>query len=274
MNISFEFFPPNSEEGIDKLLTVAERLNVAKPEYFSVTYGAGGSTQEKTLATVRALRSQGYPVAPHVSCIGTTKAHIKSLLDAYLALGIHRIVALRGDLPSGMVQGGDFRYASDLVSFVRGSYGNRFHIEVASYPEVHPASLDAASDLRALQTKFQSGADSAITQFFYNADAYHDHVEQARKLGITQPIIPGVMPIHNFSAIQRFASSCGAELPRWLVKRIQCEGDNAEAIREIGLATVTRLCQQLTALGAPGLHFYTMNQSSLSLEILRRLKLV
>jgi methylenetetrahydrofolate reductase (NADPH) len=272
MKVSFEFFPPNTEQGLEKLLQVAEKLESAQPEYFSVTYGAGGSTQEKTLATVRALCQRGYEVAPHLSCVGASRDTIDSLVGTYLDLGIKRIVALRGDLPSGMVQGGDFRFASDLVQYLRQKHGNSLHIEVASYPEVHPSAISHRTDLAALQTKFANGANAAITQFFYNADAYLDHVQQARQLGINQPIVPGIMPIHNFSSISRFAEGCGAEIPRWLTKRMQEFGDDSASIKALGLDVVERILLQVLASGARGVHFYTMNQSELSLELFRRIK--
>jgi methylenetetrahydrofolate reductase (NADPH) len=272
MKVSFEFFPPNTDQGLEKLLLVAEKLEVANPEYFSVTYGAGGSTQEKTLATVRALRARGYEVAPHLSCVGASSSTIDSLVSIYQDLGIKRIVALRGDLPSGMVQGGDFRYASDLVQYLRLKHGNNLHIEVASYPEVHPAAISHKTDLAALQTKFANGANAAITQFFYNADAYLDHVQQARKLGIDQPIVPGIMPIHNFSSISRFAEGCGAEIPRWLSKRMQEFGDDSSSVRALGLDVVERMLRQVVAANATSVHFYTMNQSELSLELIRRIR--
>ncbi len=271
MKVSFEFFPPNTDQGLEKLLLVAEKLAAAKPEYFSVTYGAGGSTQEKTLATVRALRARGYEVAPHMSCVGAGRNTIDSLVSTYLDLGIKRIVALRGDLPSGMVQGGDFRYASDLVQYLRQQYGDKLHIEVASYPEVHPSATSHKTDLAALQAKFANGANAAITQFFYNADAYLDHVQQARQLGIDQPIVPGIMPIHNFSSISRFAEGCGAEIPRWLSKRMQEFGDDSASVRALGLEVVERILRQIEVANMHSVHFYTMNQSELSLELIRRL---
>jgi methylenetetrahydrofolate reductase (NADPH) len=272
MKVSFEFFPPNTEQGLEKLLLVAEKLESADPEYFSVTYGAGGSTQEKTLATVRALRARGYEVAPHLSCVGASFNTIDSLLATYRDLGINRIVALRGDLPSGMVQGGDFRYASDLVQYLRQKYGKDLHIEVASYPEVHPSAVSARADLAALKTKFANGANAAITQFFYNADAYLDHAQQARQMGLNQPIVPGVMPIHNFSSISRFADGCGAEIPRWLTKRMHELGDDSASVKALGLDVVERMLLQVFASTDTSVHFYTMNQSELSLELIRRLK--
>ncbi len=272
MKVSFEFFPPNTDQGLEKLLAVAEKLSAANPDYFSVTYGAGGSTQEKTLAAVRALRVRGYEVAPHLSCVGANRSTIDELLKIYIDLGVHRLVALRGDLPSGLVQGGDFRYASDLVKYLKDTHGDYFHIEVASYPEVHPSAHSAVTDLVALQTKFKNGANAAITQFFYNSDAYVDHVAQVRALGLTQPIVPGVMPIHNFSSITRFAHACGAEIPRWLSQRMQTFGDDAASVRALGLDVVERLLSQVANAGAPSVHFYTMNQSELSLELIRRIK--
>lgn len=271
MKFSFEFFPPNDQEGLTKLMAVADRLSKADPEYLSVTFGAGGATQEKTLNTVRALVAQGYTVSPHISCVGANQASIQQLLDTYVQLGIRHLVALRGDLPSGMVERGDFRFASDLVRFISDHYGEQFAIKVASYPETHPAADSSRTDLQSLKNKFEAGASSAITQFYYNPDAYWDHCTQAKMMGITQPIVPGVMPIHNFSAISRFAETCGAQIPRWLVKRCQALGDDVEAIREVGLSTVVRVCESARDAGAKSIHFYTMNQSKLSLQVIERL---
>jgi methylenetetrahydrofolate reductase (NADPH) len=272
MRVSFEFFPPNTDQGLQSMLHVAKRLSVYKPEYFSVTYGAGGATQDKTLAAVRALVEQGYRVAPHLSCIGATRSHIAGLLELFTKLGIQRIVALRGDLPSGMVQGGDFRFASDLVRFIKETTADQFAVKVASYPEVHPTALSASKDLWALKQKFDAGASSAITQFFYNGDAYIDHVAQVRALGLTQEIVPGIMPIHNFASIVRFSEMCGAEIPRWLAKRMAECGDDKAAVRALGLSAVSALCQRLIDQGAPSLHFYTMNQADLTLSVLEQLR--
>ena len=272
--ISFEFFPPNTPEGLIRLKQVARDLAAAaQPEYFSVTYGAGGSTQDKTLAAVHMLAGDGHRVVPHVSCLGASEATIKQLLDGYLALGCDRIVALRGDLPSGMLQGGTFRYAADLVQFVRQHYGQQFAIEVAAYPEVHPQANNAGSDFDAFCAKLKAGSDGAITQLFYNADAYFDFVQRVRRAGFETPIIPGIMPIHSFSKIRRFAENCGAELPRWLTKRMELLGDDEIAVQALGTEVMATMCQRLVDAGAPALHFYTLNKAELSLGILERVVL-
>ena len=272
--ISFEFFPPNTAEGLARLEKVAKHLqDAAQPEYFSVTYGAGGSTQDKTLAAVRMLAKNGHQVVPHVSCLGASEQTIRELLDGYLALGCNRVVALRGDLPSGMLQGGAFRFAADLVAFIRAHYGDQFAIEVAAYPEVHPQSNNAATDFAAFCAKIKAGSDSAITQFFYNADAYFDFVQRVRRAGFETPIIPGIMPIHSFSKIRRFADNCGAELPRWLIKQMEILGDDEAAIQELGMQIMAALCQRLVDAGAPALHFYTLNKTELSMGILDRVVL-
>ena len=272
--ISFEFFPPNTPEGLTRLSQVAKDLEAAvHPEYFSVTYGAGGSTQDKTLAAVQMLVSNGHRVVPHVSCLGASEATIRQLLDGYLDLGCDRIVALRGDLPSGMLQGGLFRYAADLVQFVRKNYGKQFAIEVAAYPEVHPQANSARSDFDAFCAKLAAGSDSAITQLFYNADAYFDFVQRTRSAGYETPIIPGIMPIHNFTKIRRFADNCGAELPRWLIKQMEVLGDDETAVQALGTTVIAQMCQRLIDAGAPALHFYTLNKSELSLGILDRVVL-
>jgi methylenetetrahydrofolate reductase (NADPH) len=271
-NISFEFFPPNTPVGEEKLRDVTRELIALSPKYFSVTYGAGGSTREKTVANVRAIKAMGADVAPHLSCVGATKASVRELLDQYRALGIKRIVALGGDMPSGMVAAGDFRFATDLVKFIREETGDHFALNVAAYPEVHPRAKSAKSDLEALKLKQDLGATVAVTQFFYNADAYLAFAEAAQKIGITMPIIVGVMPLHSYSKVARFAESCGAEMPRWLDKRMADFGDDVESVRAFGLDVVTQLCERLAAAGAPGFHFYTMNQSPLTMEIVRRLR--
>jgi len=270
--ISFEFFPPQSTEGIDKLRVVRAKLAAASPTFFSVTYGAGGSTRERTLDVVTEIAAEGHAAAPHLSCIGSTRSGIREILDTYRAQGIRRIVALRGDLPSGMADVGEFRYANELVEFIRQETGDTFRIEVAAYPEWHPQAKSPREDLSAFKRKVDAGADSAITQFFYNADAYAHFVAEARALDITIPIVPGIMPISSFSKLARFADSSGAEIPRWMRKKFESFGDDADSIRAFGLDVVTELCERLIALGAPGLHFYTLNQSLLSLEIVRRLK--
>jgi methylenetetrahydrofolate reductase (NADPH) len=271
--ISFEFFPPQSAEGLDKLRAVRARLAPLGPTFFSVTYGAGGSTRERTFDVVMEIAAEGHAAAPHLSCVGSTRDGIREILDTYRANGIRRIIALRGDLPSGMADAGEFRYANELVEFIRTETGDTFHIEVAAYPEWHPQAKTPRDDLLAFKRKVDAGADAAITQFFYNADAYANFVAESRALGITIPIVPGIMPIGSFSKLARFADSSGSEIPRWMRKKFESFGDDAEAIRAFGLDVVTELCQHLIELGAPGLHFYTLNQSALSLEIVRRLGL-
>jgi methylenetetrahydrofolate reductase (NADPH) len=269
--ISFEFFPPNTPVGSEKLKTVVAELAATRPQFFSVTYGAGGATRDKTLATVKQIAAAGFEAAPHLSCVGSTREGIAQILQTYREQNIRRIVALRGDLPSGTATVGEFRYASELVRFIRLTQGNDWHIEVAAYPEVHPQQRYAKRDLQYFADKMAAGADSAITQFFYNADAYFRFVDEARKLGVTAPIVPGIMPILNYSRIAQFGARDGIEIPRWVAMRMEGFLDDAEAIRAFGLDVVTALCERLIAGGAPGLHFYTLNQSALALEICRRL---
>jgi methylenetetrahydrofolate reductase (NADPH) len=271
-NISFEFFPPNTPIGEEKLRDVARELIALSPKYFSVTYGAGGSTREKTYANVKTIKAMGAEVAPHLSCVGATKSNIREILQSYRDLGVNRIVALGGDMPSGMVAAGDFRYATDLIKFIREETGNHFDLNVAAYPEVHPRAKSARSDLEALKLKQDLGATTAVTQFFYNADAYFAFVDAAKKIGITIPIIVGVMPLHSYSKVARFAESCGAEMPRWLDKRMADFGDDVDSVRAYGLDVVTQLCERLRNDGAPGFHFYTMNQAPLTTEIVKRLR--
>jgi methylenetetrahydrofolate reductase (NADPH) len=271
--ISFEFFPPQSAEGLDKLRAVRARLAAVGPSFFSVTYGAGGSTRERTFDIVMEIAAEGHAAAPHLSCIGSTRESIRQILHDYRDHGIRRLVALRGDLPSGMADAGEFRYANELVEFIRQETGNSFRIEVAAYPEWHPQARTPREDLLNFKKKVDAGADSAITQFFYNADAYAHFVDEARALGIGIPIVPGIMPIGSFSKLARFADSSGAEIPRWMRKKFESFGDDSDSIRAFGLDVVTELCERLIALGAPGLHFYTLNQSALSLEIVNRLGL-
>jgi len=271
-SLSFEFFPPQTAEGVDKLRAAREKLAALEPEFFSVTYGAGGSTRERTLEVVFDIQREGRVVAPHISCIGATQATTRELLHAYRDAGIDRIVALRGDLPSGMADAGEFRYASELVAFIRKETGDWFHIEVAAYPEWHPQAKSPKDDLLAFKRKVEAGADSAITQFFYNFDAYAAFVDAARAMGVDIPIVPGIMPIGSFSRLARFADTCGAEIPRWLRKQFESYGDDAASIRALGLDVVTHLCEQLLAVGAPGLHFYTLNQAELSGAIVERLR--
>ena len=269
--ISFEFFPPNTPVGSEKLKTVVAELAAAQPEFFSVTYGAGGSTRDKTLATVQQIAGMGHEAAPHLSCVGSTEAGIAETLATYRAQGIRRIVALRGDLPSGTATAGEFRYASDLVAFIRRTQGEDWHIEVAAYPEYHPQQRYARRDLEHFAAKVRAGASSAITQFFFNPDAYFHFVDEARALGVEVPIVPGIMPIHNYAKIAQFAQRDGIEIPRWVALKMEGFLDDAASVRAFGLDVVTRLCERLLAGGAPAVHFYTLNQSALSLEVCRRL---
>ena len=270
--ISLEFFPPKTPEGVTKLAAVRQQLYGLKPQFCSVTYGAGGSTQDGTFAAVKAIIEEGVEAAPHFSCIGASKASIRAKLAEFKVHGIRRIVALRGDLPSGYGgSNGEFHYASDLVAFIRAETGSDFHIEVAAYPEMHPQSRSPQADMQAYAAKVKAGASSALTQMFFNADAYFRFVDEANVLGAAIPVVPGIMPITNASGIIRFADSCGADMPRWIRLRLQGFGDDAESIRAFGLDVIARLCEQLRAGGAPGLHFYTMNQSVATLELMRRL---
>ena len=271
--LSFELFPPQTAEGLEKLRVTRKQLAQLKPAFFSVTYGAGGSTRERTLGVVMELQAEGQKVAPHLSCVAATRASTAEILDHYLAAGIDRIVALRGDLPSGMVEIGEFRYAADLVAFIRERYGSKFHIEVAAYPEYHPQSRTAEDDLRNFERKVKAGADSAITQYFYNADAYYYFRDQCEALGIGIPIVPGIMPISRFTQLARFSDACGAEIPRWIRRKLEGFGDDAASIRAFGLDVVTRLCDDLLRNGAPGLHFYTLNQAGAVTTIWQRLGL-
>ncbi len=270
---SFEFFPPKTPEGMEKLRATREKLAVLKPKFFSVTFGAGGSTRDRTLETVLEIQQQGYEAAPHLSCIGATRDDIRAILKTYKENGIRRIVALRGDLPSRMAEPGELRYAGELVAFIRAETGDTFHLEVAAYPEIHPQAKSARDDLKNFAGKVKAGADSAITQYFFNADAYFRFVDEAHALGVNIPIVPGIMPIGNFSQLARFSDACGADIPRWIRKRMEGYGDDADSIRAFGLDVVTDMCQRLMAGGAPGLHFYTLNQAALSLEIWKRLGL-
>jgi len=271
--ISFEFFPPQTAEGAEKLRATRRQLAQLKPAFFSCTFGAGGSTRDRTLETVLEIQAEGLPAAPHLSCIGSTRDNIRAVLDRYQAAGIRRIVALRGDLPSGMADPGEFRYANELVAFIRAETGDWFHIEVAAYPEYHPQAKSPRDDLLNFKRKVEAGADSAITQYFYNADAYDQFVDQAQALGISVPIVPGIMPIANFSKIARFSDACGTEIPRWMRKKFESFGDDAASVRSFGLDVVTALCERLLANGAPGLHFYTLNQAGLTSTIWQRLGL-
>ena len=271
--ISIEFFPPQTPEGVDKLRAVREKLAVLKPEFFSVTFGAGGSTRERTFSVVKEIAAEGFNAAPHLSCVGSTRANIREILNEYREAGIRRIVALRGDLPSGTAEAGEFRYANELVEFIRVETGDHFHLDVAAYPEWHPQARFPRDDLANFVRKAKAGADSAITQYFYNADAYFHFVDEIRAQGVDIPIVPGIMPIASFSKLARFSDACGAELPRWMRRKFEGMGDDTDAIRAFGLDIVTELCERLLAGGAPGLHFYSMNQSALTLEVCRRLKI-
>jgi methylenetetrahydrofolate reductase (NADPH) len=273
-NLSIEFFPPQTPEGVAKLRATRQELAVLKPEFFSVTYGAGGSTRERTFDTVKEIVAEGQQAAPHLSCIGSSRESIRDILADYRSAGIRRIVALRGDLPSGMAEAGEFRYASELVAFIRKETDDWFHIEVAAYPEWHPQAKSPRDDLLAFKAKCDAGADSAITQYFYNYDAYANFVAECRGQGITLPIVPGIMPISGFTKLARFSDACGAEIPRWIRKKLESYGDDSDSIRAFGLDVVTDLCERLLANGAPGLHFYSMNQSALTIEICRRLGLI
>ncbi|MBI5269291.1 MAG: methylenetetrahydrofolate reductase [NAD(P)H] [Burkholderiales bacterium] len=271
--VSFEFFPPNTPVGSDKLKTVVRELAAVEPEFFSVTYGAGGSTREKTLATVRDIAALGFEAAPHLSCVGSTREGIAEILATYRAQGIRRLVALRGDLPSGTATAGEFRYAAELVAFIRETQGADWHIEVAAYPEYHPQQRYARRDLQFFADKVKAGASGAITQFFFNPDAYFHFVDEVRALGVDVPIVPGIMPIHNYARIAQFAARDGIEIPRWAALKMEGFLDDTASVRAFGLDVVTRLCERLIAGGAPSLHFYTLNQSALSLEVCRRLGL-
>ena len=271
--ISFEFVPPNTPVGEEKLQTVVQELGELKPEFFSVTYGAGGSTREKTLHTVMAIAQAGYEAAPHLSCVGSTREGLAEILGTYREQDIRRIVALRGDLPSGTATAGEFRYATELVRFIRETQGPDWHIEVAAYPEYHPQERYAKRDLQHYAEKVKAGADSAITQFFFNPDCYFHVVEETRKLGAEVPVVPGIMPFHNYGRIAQFAARDGIEIPRWVALKMEGFMDDAASIRAFGLDVVTRLCERLIEGGAPGLHFYTMNQSALTVELCQRLGL-
>jgi len=271
--ISLEFFPTKTPEGAVKLRAVRQQLYALKPEFCSVTFGAGGSTQDGTLQAVTEIMGEGCPAAPHLSCIGQSRESIRERLAAYSAAGIRRIVALRGDLPSGYGVGGEFRYASDLVAFVRAETGDRFHIEVAAYPETHPQARSPLADLDAFAAKVKAGADSGITQYFFNSDAYFRYVDDLQAAGVKVPVVPGIMPITSSTQLMRFSDACGAEIPRWIRMRLQAFGDDTASIKAFGLDVVTDLCDRLRTGGVPGLHFYTMNQSAVTMEIARRLAL-
>jgi methylenetetrahydrofolate reductase (NADPH) len=270
---SFEFFPPKTPEGKEKLRAAWRQLGQLKPKFFSCTYGAGGSTREGTLDTVLEIRAGGYEAAPHISCVASSRADLKAQLEKYRSHGIRHVVALRGDLPSGLAASGELRYANELVAFIRETTGDWFHIEVACYPEYHPQTRSAADEIRNFRRKIDAGANSAITQYFYNRDAYYRFVDECEAAGITLPIVPGVMPIGNFAQLARFSDACGAEIPRWLRFKMESFRDDSASIRSFGLDVVTRLCDDLLSAGAPGLHFYTLNQAALTTTIWERLGL-
>ena len=271
---SFEFFPPKTPEGVRKLENTSRLLARLKPEFFSVTFGAGGSTRERTFETVVDIRAtSGIEVAPHISCISSTRENISEMLDAYRKEGIRRIVALRGDMPSGMVEAGEFRYANELVSYIRGVTGDHFHIEVAAYPEYHPQSTSPERDLANFVRKVRAGANSAITQYFYNPDAYFHFIDRCAQAGVHVPIVPGIMPITNYHQLARFSDSCGAEIPRWIRRRLVSFGDDLASLRSFGEEVVTGLCARLLDQGVPGLHFYTLNRAAPSIAIWKNLGL-
>jgi methylenetetrahydrofolate reductase (NADPH) len=270
---SFEFFPPKTEKGVENLRHTREELGKLNPKYFSVTFGAGGSTQEGTYETVVAIKEAGFDAAPHLSCIGSTKEGIRELLNRYIEKGIRHIVALRGDMPSGMRDMGELRHANELVEFIRAETGDHFHIEVAAYPEFHPQASSAQADLDNFARKVKAGADSAITQYFYNPDAYFHFVDDCEKRGVEIPIVPGIMPITNYTQLARFSDACGAEIPRWIRLRLQGYGDDVESIKAFGLDVVTQMSQQLLDAGCPGLHFYSMNQVEPTLSLWNNLGL-
>lgn len=268
---SFEFFPPKTDKGWEKLQGVRNTLAEVDPDFFSVTFGAGGSTRDRTVQTVLDLHKRGVSTAPHLSCVGATRDSIAELLDVYRDNGINRIVALRGDMPSGMGAAGELRYANELVSFIREYSGDTFNIEVAAYPEFHPQARTAEDDLKNFARKVEAGANSAITQYFFNADSYFYFIDRLEKMGVTIPVVPGIMPIVNFSNLTRFSDMCGAEIPRWIRKQLEAYGDDSDSIRNFGEEVITEMCAKLLAAGAPGLHFYTLNQAEPSLSIWKNL---
>ena len=270
---SFEFFPPKTAEGTEKLIKVREKLGAVKPKYFSVTFGAGGSTQQGTFDTVTSIQQAGYQAAPHLSCIGSSKENIREILKDYMDKGISRIVTLRGDMPSGTHETGEFRYANELVEFIRSETNDYFHIEVAAYPEFHPQATSAEDDLNNFKRKIEAGANSAITQYFFNPDAYFRFVNDCEDLNINIPIVPGIMPITNYTQLARFSDMCGSEIPRWIRKRLESYGDDKDSIKAFGEEVITEMCHQLLEAGAPGLHFYTMNMSAPTLAIWKNLGL-
>lgn len=270
---SIEFFPPKTPEGVEKLRNARSQLAQLRPKFFSVTFGAGGSTRDHTLETVLDIQREGLAAAPHLSCVGSTRGNIRDILETYRANGIRHIVALRGDLPSGMADPGEFRYANELVSFIRQETGDWFDIEVAAYPETHPQARNYREDLLNFKRKVDAGANAAITQYFFNADAYFNFVDDCAELGVTLPIVPGIMPISNFSQLSRFSAMCGAEIPRWLARKMESYSDDSASIKSFGLDFVTGMCERLIEGGAPGLHFYTLNQAGLTSTLWQRLGL-
>jgi methylenetetrahydrofolate reductase (NADPH) len=275
LSLSFEFYPPKTEKGREKLRLTRNELASTRPEFFSVTFGAGGSTQERTAETVIEIQQEsGIDAAPHLSCIDSTRENVSALLHKYKSNAIHRIVALRGDIPSGSMEIGEFRYANELVQYIRAETGDHFHIEVAAYPEVHPQAKSASADLNYFKNKVDAGADSAITQYFFNPDAYFRFIERCHAAGISIPIIPGIMPITNYEQLARFSAGCGAEIPRWLDKRLAEFGDDLDSLREFGIDVVSKLTERLLQQGAPGLHFYTLNQHAPSLAICKNIGII
>ncbi len=270
---SFELFPPQTPAGLERLRVTRQQLAQLKPAFFSVTFGAGGTTRERTLGMALEIKAEGYEVAPHLSCVASTRQSIHDILECYRQAGISRLVALRGDLPSGMAEAGEFRYAAELVAFIRQEFGDTFHIEVACYPEYHPQARSAQHDLDNFKRKVDAGADSAITQYFFNADAYFAFVDECEAAGISIPIVPGIMPIGRFSQLARFSDACGAEIPRWVRRKLESFGDDTASVRSFGLDVATALCDRLLQAGAPGLHFYTLNQAGLTSTIWQRLGL-
>jgi methylenetetrahydrofolate reductase (NADPH) len=270
---SFEFFPPKTAEGAQKLRGTVQQLAQLKPDFFSVTYGAGGSTREGTLSTVLGIREAGHAAAPHLSCVASTREGLREVIHEYKGHGIRHIVALRGDMPSGLAAAGDFRYASELVRFIREETGDWFHIEVAAYPEYHPQARKPQQDLQAFKAKIDAGANGAITQYFYNADSYFHFVDQCEAMGIDVPVVPGIMPINNFSQLARFSDACGAEIPRWMRLKLEGFGDDTASVKAFGMDIVTELCDKLLSGGAPGLHIYSMNQAGPASTLWQRLGL-